>query len=55
MEQFNLSGGLGMSDIRDLVLFILTGMDADEVRAKREPQPRPADDTDAWRGFEPTE
>jgi len=44
-----------MSDIRDLVLFILTGRDADVVRAMRDPQPRPADDTDAWRGFEPTE
>jgi len=37
------------------VVFILTGRDADEVRAMRDPQPRPADDTDAWRGFEPTE
>jgi len=37
-----------MSAFFDLMVFILTGKEA-------EPQPRPVDDTDAWRGFEPTE
>lgn len=33
-----------------MMVFVLTGREV-EV----EPQPRPVDDTDAWRGFEPTE